>query len=304
MANYKGRKKPKSGTAAGIIYAMREKHQKQKRNFGVVIMIAFLLIPLVFILLYISSDNLQDKSSPASGASDDTVVFSDSMYDESINIDATFDEVNNNAEPAEPDANTAGIAGTVYLTFDDGPSRDITPGILDVLAEEGVIATFFMLPYSGADDIFRRVIDEGHEIGNHSYSHVYSRLYEGSVSAFREDVFKAHQFMYDNFGYTVSSFRFPGGSMSHSREIINPRKEEIKDIGYRYFDWHVDPDDWRVGRGADIITRDILDSTDGREHVIILLHDVYASTLEALPGIIAGLRQQGYGFDILKNFPE
>jgi len=190
-----------------------------------------------------------------------------------------------------------------YLTFDDGPLRDVTPGILDVLARENIQATFFVVPYTGRDDLYRRIIDEGHEIGNHSYSHVYKTLYEGGVSAFREDVLAARKFIYDNFGYSTVSFRFPGGSMSQSSEVMEPRKEAIKDIGYRFFDWHVDPDDWRYGRTPEEIVRDVLEQIDGKEHAIILLHDMYNRTLEALPRIIEELRNLGYDFDMVKNYP-
>jgi len=198
--------------------------------------------------------------------------------------------------------------GVAYLTFDDGPSRAVTEGILDVLAEENIKATFFVLPREGVEDIFLRIINEGHELANHSYSHNFNRLYSRGVDAFVEDVLRAHDFILDNFGYEMSLFRFPGGSMSWRRETIAARREALDNIGYIDFDWHIDSGDAApsgVDTSAGTLTRNILNHTGGREHVIVLMHDYRwrQSTLEALPAVIDGLREQGYRFDIMGNFP-
>ena len=266
----------------------------------------FLLVPLLFIVTFVMLNREQDNENAAGVEQNDSDVLggfyetnSSGQPESGTNLTGEHPADRNN----EPEAPVIDIIGVAYLTFDDGPSRTVTPGILDVLAEEGIKATFFTLPYGSANDIFWRIINEGHEIGNHSYSHDYPTLYEGSVSAFREDVQKARNFISDNFGYTTTSFRFPGGSQDQSRSTLSPRIGVINEIGYRYFDWDIDTNDWRRGRTADDIINDILDSTNGREHVIILLHDVYDRTLEALPGIIDGLRNQGYSFDVLKNHP-
>ena len=194
-----------------------------------------------------------------------------------------------------------------YITIDDGPSRAITPGMLDILAQEGIKATFFVLPHGGMDDIYRRIIDEGHEIGNHSYSHVYSRLYNSDdLETFREDVLRARDYILDNFGYETTTFRFPGGMMGRNSEIVAPRRVILEEIGYRYFDWNSDTGD--AGRSADksaaALTNNVLRNTLGRERLIVIMHDTAdkATTLEALPMIIAGLREQGYVFDVLRNY--
>ena len=281
---------------------MNKQRRKSLRSVGVAIIISFFLVPMLFILLYIRSDQLGD-SDAGDGNAGAVALGDNAEPDDSDSLLQPDENSPLNAEEHEETEPVIEIIGVAYLTFDDGPSRAITPGILDILAEEDIKATFFMMPYSGADDIFMRVINEGHEIGNHSYSHDYPALYNGSVGAFRDDVLKARSFVYDNFGYTTSTFRFPGGSQDQSREIRNPRIEAVREIGYRYFDWDVDSNDWRRGRTPEEVIKDVLENTHGKEHVIILLHDTYERTLEALPGIIKGLRLQGYEFDILKNHP-
>ena len=194
-----------------------------------------------------------------------------------------------------------------YLTIDDGPSREITPGILDVLLQEGVKATFFVLPHSGVADIYQRILDEGHEIGNHSYSHNYSNLYSSNIDVFTEDVLLAQDFMYANYGYMTTSYRFPGGAMSRSAGTIAKRREVLEELGYRDFDWNVDTGDANTNqkdKSAAALTRRVLDNTRGRAQLIVLMHDTKSkkTTLEALPYIIAGLREQGYTFDVIRNY--
>jgi len=273
---------------------------QKSRYFGVALISVFLLVPILFIIIYFISTPLEDTP-----PSVDTFNSGEDGQTEqtSSGTDSTGDLPQEDNDPVEDTEPEIEIIGTAYLTFDDGPSLTISPGILDILAEENLKATFFMLPYSGGDEIFRRVINEGHEIGNHSFSHEYPRLYEGSVNAFREDILRARNFINDNFGYSTTTFRFPGGSGDQPASIRNPRIDVIRDLGYRYFDWDIDTNDWRRTSSPESIINDVLTGTNGREHVIILMHDVYERTLEALPGMIHGLREQGYDFDILKNHP-
>jgi peptidoglycan/xylan/chitin deacetylase (PgdA/CDA1 family) len=187
-----------------------------------------------------------------------------------------------------------------YITIDDGPSRAITPGILDVLKAEGIKATFFVLAHRNVDDIYQRIIDEGHEIGNHTFTHNRQTVYDAyDLNAFRQEVLSAQAFIYDNFGYTMTTFRFPGGAMGRSASIIEPRRED--------FDWHVDSGDAhprQTDRSAATLTNNVLLNTRGREQLIVLFHDTSSkgTTLEALPRVIAGLREQGYTFDIMRNY--
>jgi len=225
--------------------------------------------------------------------------------------DSESDDEDSEADPEEeavvpPEPEFTKIA---YLTIDDGPSRAITPGILDLLKAEGITATFFVLPQRDVNDLYERMIEEGHEIGNHSYSHNYSRLYQSdNLDAFGADVTKAHDWVLEEFGYEMTSFRFPGGSMGRGASVIAQRRAFLDEIGYRYFNWHIDSGDARADipdKRASTLTGNVLRNTRDRDHLIILFHDTWdkRSTLEALPAVIAGLREQGYAFDILKNYP-
>ena len=229
-------------------------------------------------------------------------------------------------DPAADDdaADTAGSAATVtpaaaplpdgtkiaYITIDDGPSRSITPGILDLLALEGIHATFFVLPHDGVRDLYQRMLDEGHEIGNHSYTHSYSRLYNpDDLQTFRDDVNTARSFIWENFGYLTVTYRFPGGMMGRRASIVDPRRAILEDMGYSYFDWNIDTGDANSNqrdKSAAALTNNVLNNTRGRDRIIVLLHDTSDKTtsLEALPAIISGLREQGYVFDILRNYNE
>ena len=195
-----------------------------------------------------------------------------------------------------------------YITIDDGPSRSVTPGILDLLKEEGIKATFFVLPHNGVDDLYQRIVDEGHELGNHTYSHSYSKLYRSNdLDSFTEDVLAAREFVYDNFGYYTVSFRFPGGAMSHSSAIIGPRREILEQLGYKDYDWNIDTGDSNanvVDKSAANLVGNVLRYTRGRKQIVVLMHDIGGkrTTLQALPTIIKGLREQGYSFDILRHY--
>ena len=195
-----------------------------------------------------------------------------------------------------------------YLTFDDGPSRKITPNILDILKKEGISATFFVLPKSGVDDLYQRIIDEGHELGNHSSTHNYTKLYKsGDIVDFLDDVLAAHDFIIENFSYEMVSFRFPGGSMGRSASNIDPRRDIILQLGYRWFDWSIDSGDANANvkdKSSSALINIVLNNTRQRDKLIILMHDSgdKQTTLDALPRIIVGLREQGYGFDILMNY--
>ena len=198
-----------------------------------------------------------------------------------------------------------------YITIDDGPSRNVTPGLLDLFKQEGIHVTFFVLPIRDVEDIYWRIINEGHELGNHSFSHNYNLLYSGSVETFMADVQKAHNHILNNFGYTMTSFRFPGGPFGWPSSVFEARREALREIGYREFAWHVDSRDFtaavRAMSGqefANVVLRDVRNLRD-QSHVIILFHDMNhnRSTLAAMPYIIDGLRQMGFTFDVVRNFP-
>ncbi len=212
--------------------------------------------------------------------------------------------------PAEKQGLEAGNK-IAYLTIDDGPSRNNTPKNLDTLKKYGVKATFFVLPRKHLDDIYGRILEEGHVIGNHSYVHDYNYLF-GSVDNFRNDVLEAQSFIYEKFQYKSTVYRFPGGTMGRSKNAVGERSKVLEELGYKYFDWNVttadtDPNLKKIGNEGQIVEKlanNVINGANGRRKLIILMHDSAGKsyTAKALPKIIEGLQKQGYTFDVLTNY--
>lgn len=195
----------------------------------------------------------------------------------------------------------------VFLTFDDGPSKKVTPQILDLLKQENIKATFFVLGSRVElnPDIVKRAYDEGHYIANHGYSHTYSKIYNSIDSVF-EEYYKTEDAIKNAIGnneYTSLLFRFPGGSTGgRYGEIKNQAKASLNQNNIAYVDWNALTGDAEGGRKTvnQLISR--LNETMGtRTSVVILMHDAgdKVTTYEALPQIIQSLRNNGYEF---KNF--
>lgn len=179
----------------------------------------------------------------------------------------------------------------VYLTFDDGPSAN-TDAILDILDEYGVKATFFVVGKEGYNDQYRRIVDEGHSLGMHSYSHKYRDIYQ-SLDAYREDLELLHSFLYELTGVDSRIVRFPGGS---SNTIGSDKIQEfiayLDDEGMTYYDWNVSSGDAASGYvSASRIESNVLDHVGRFDTSIVLMHDSADkdTTLEALPTIIETL---------------
>ncbi len=225
------------------------------------------------------------------------VIFMILLYPEAASSKSTTESKSNNK--------------IAYITFDDGPSRDNTPANLGTLKRYGVKATFFVLPKSDLDDIYLRIIQEGHALGNHSYSHDYRYLYS-STDNFKKDVLNAKNFIYKKFDYTTTVFRFPGGSIGRKKSLVDKCSAILSKEGYKYFDWNVstadtDPNLKKYGNDeyiANLLTNNVIKNSKDRKKLIVLMHDssdkIY--TVKALPKIIEGLKKQGYSFDVLTNY--
>jgi peptidoglycan/xylan/chitin deacetylase (PgdA/CDA1 family) len=212
------------------------------------------------------------------------------------------------ATPKPTQTTQSSTSKVAYITIDDGPSTNNTPIILDVLKEYNVKATFFPIYHSGVSSIYKRIINEGHCVGNHTYNHNLSSLYTSDATYFKNDVLKFHNYLLDNYNYKAKVFRFPGGSGGRSSSILTPRINYLNTLGYKYYNWTLSVADTdtsltieKYGSEENIIKRltaNIVDKTNNRSSIIILMHDndnkVY--TPKALPRIIKGLKEQGYIF--------
>lgn len=178
----------------------------------------------------------------------------------------------------------------VYLTFDDGPSI-YTDKILDILSEYDVKATFFVV---GKEDetsqaAIQRIVEEGHTLGMHSYSHRYTNLYR-SVDAFSEDFHKLQDYLYDLTGVKSVFYRFPGGS-SNTVSPLNIRVfiDFLNTQGVTFYDWNIASGD---GGSRLLDTNTLLYNSTSDisewETSIILMHDSAdkPTTVDALPAIL------------------
>lgn len=203
-----------------------------------------------------------------------------------------------------------------YLTFDDGPSSR-TPRLLDILKENNVKATFFVIADSEDTPmkrkIMKRIVSEGHTIGVHSWSHNYNYIYK-SVDNYNADFQKMYNMIESATGVKPVFMRFPGGTNNtvsircHSGTPIMPT------LLTNYLNKGMIPVDWNVG-GTDAVTpvptstklvSDVVNGCCGRQKPVILLHDSYAhaSSIEAVPEIIKQLKSQGYTFKALTSADE
>lgn len=185
----------------------------------------------------------------------------------------------------------------VYLTFDDGPSRN-TDDILDILKQYNVKATFFVLGKTDEQSkaLYQRIVAEGHTLGMHSYSHKYEEIY-ASKENFVKDLTDLQEYLYEVTGGWPRYYRFPGGS---SNTVSKVEMQELiaylNDNDIVYFDWNVSSGDAVSEQlPVETIIKNCTVSLDAQLESVILLHDAAEkdSTVEALPEIISQIRMRG-----------
>ena len=195
---------------------------------------------------------------------------------------------------------TSSPDNTAYLTFDDGPSGN-TDIILQTLQEENVKATFFVVGTDNADNLarMRRIVQEGHTIGMHSYSHSYIKIY-ASVEAFLKDMYQVFNLIKDTTGVTPTCFRFPGGSInSYNKAVYKDIKAEMIRRGFVPYDWNVSSGDASTTKYTpEQLTGYVLNGIGSKSRIIVLMHDSSSkeNTAQAVRQIIIGIREKGFIF--------
>ncbi len=179
---------------------------------------------------------------------------------------------------------------SICLTFDEGYENGYTPSILDTLKEKGVKAIFFVT-YDFAKDnpeLIKRMIDEGHVVGNHTYRHY--TMDEVSLDVAKQEVVYLHNYIKKNFDYTMSYFRFPKGEFSQqSLYLVNTLGYKSVFWSYAYADW--DPESQPEENST---FTSICESTHPGE--IMLLHAVSKTNANILGKVIDDCEKQGYTF--------
>jgi peptidoglycan-N-acetylglucosamine deacetylase len=186
----------------------------------------------------------------------------------------------------------------VVLTFDtEHPGRPCPPGvtesILVTLDGAGVPATFFLQGrwVRAYPELARRVAEAGHAIGNHSHHH--APMDALTDEWLRRDVREAEQTIQAAAGVDPRPwFRCPFGSGMENPRVL----KLLEELGYVHIGWDVDPRDWEEGRTAEELSASVLEGVAEHEEAIVLLHGWPGVTAEALPQLIASLREAGAEF--------
>ena len=186
-----------------------------------------------------------------------------------------------------------------YLTFDDGPDEKNTAAVLDILKQEGVKATFYVTGRNVRNfpDTAKRIFEEGHALGNHSYDHDYKRLY-ASVGNYIEEMEQADEAIYELLGVRPLITRAPSGRMGNFTKAY---EDAIAANGYVEHDWNVSSADTAPGNPTAQDFIDNIASQATTDSVIILMHSSggHEETVKAVPEIIRILRERGYTFGVV-----
>lgn len=193
-----------------------------------------------------------------------------------------------------------------YLTFDDGPSKQVTTRLLETLEQYDAKATFFVVGY-GNLNLLDDIKAGGHSIGLHSDTHDWS-IYK-SEEAYFKDLQAISNKVYDKIGEHPKIIRFPGGSSNtvsrnRCKGIMSKLVESVEDKGYVYFDWNVDSTDASDKKvSKEQIVNNVLKYAKGKDKICVLMHDLTGktTTADALPEILAGLKEMGYRFEGLNE---
>ena len=197
---------------------------------------------------------------------------------------------------------TPSTGKTVYLTFDDGPSS-YTPQILDTLDKYGVKATFFVKNGGKYNYLMKDIVNRGHSIGLHTYSHDYAKIYK-SDTAYFNDLNKISDLVFEQTGVRTKIMRFPGGasntvSRKYSKGIMSRLTKSVKQQGYVYFDWNCSNGD---ADGANTVQKQLnfcSQYSKSASTVIVLMHDTKKTTRDALPKIIEYYKSCGFKLGVI-----
>lgn len=292
------------GQGDGQLQRNRRKRVERLKKIILITVFAAILVPVLVsicfgILLYranVRLSRLEAEKADMQSQMDELSSKIDNLqgnitfYEEEQEDDRAAAETVLENENSGQDIMTGDGIKRVYLTFDDGPGR-YTDEILDVLAEYNVKATFFVVGDTSeeAKALYKRIVNEGHSIGIHSYSHRYHEIY-ASEEAFFEDFYLLSDYIYDVTGVRPDICRLPGGSSNtvskiDMAEIVN----KLNDRGITCYDWNISGGDADGhGLSAEQIALNVISGVDTFQTSIVLLHDGKdkAQTADALRMIL------------------
>lgn len=225
------------------------------------------------------------------------------VYANNINVHSYEDDNDKNDNESEcPTLLSASKEKNVYLTFDDGPDPKVTHQILDTLKQENIKATFFVIGQNinYYKKPFNRIVNEGHSIGLHSYTHELKDVYKSDES-FLSEMEKSQSLIKNLTGQTVSILRFPGGTF---KRLTPTLLDKLHAKNYKIYDWHATVDDGMKPRtSANKLVENAISYKGKNNDIIVLLHNRYnnSTTAEALPKLIKHYKSLGYTFKSISN---
>lgn len=287
----------------------------------ILIILVFIIIIGVFVMMILNAKGIKiqnifnNKEEQVQAVSAETVEEASPIQEESIENEETSNlpQMNKETIGKIKDIYNQGDSEhkVAYLTFDDGPTKKVTPKILDILKEYDIKATFFVL---GSNikynpDILKRAYDEGHYIANHSYSHEYEKIYDKKENVL-DEYNKTEEAIREAIGveeYSSGLFRFPGGSNGGKYdEVKQDAKKLLEKNNIAYLDWNALNSDAVSGTDKEEMIESVKETVEGNDCVVILMHDASdkQDTVDTLPEIIEYLRSEGYEFKNIYDIME
>lgn len=302
-------------TDADVISNQRKRRKRIGRiKTGIILIITgWILLSMILIIVLLvktaslerrveqlmTRENSYSSVSKPTGDAGETAVEpqTEETEEPSGQVDGLISEIPEVAGTDDPENMAeAGDVHKVYLTFDNGPSEN-TSEILDILAEYGVKATFFVTGNEDeeAQELYKRIVEEGHTLGMHSFCNKYSVLYQ-SEEAFEKDYYALHDYLYKLTGVDSVFYRFPGGS---SNQISNISMANfihfLNEQGVTYFDWNISSGDTVASYTPEEIVTNVTTEVEKYKTSVVLLHDSgdASTTAEALRPLIEQLQTMG-----------
>ena len=287
-----------------------KREYRNRKNIAIAISVLIVLIVFVWLGLKINSNTQNDITKTAETGKNETTQEAE-QEEQRKQEEAKKEEERKAKLPQLTDEGRNNLKNIyhsetkrVFLTFDDGPSRTVTPVVLDTLKSENIKATFFLLGSRVEldPDLVKREYDEGHYIASHGYSHVYSQIYatpqsvldeyNKSVTAIRNAIGMPN--------YNPHLFRFPGGYWGGKYASIKTEALTLlNENNIAHIDWNALTSDAAGAKTTEEFIAELDKTVPKHNSVVVLMHDAGGkkATAEALPTIISYFRNQGFEFD-------
>lgn len=272
---------------------------KKKLNYKRVLLVVVIIIIMLLLIIFATVIKNNNKA-------EQIRIEADKVAEEEIMkiaIETQKKEEERQREKEREKQEEESATGIIYLTFDDGPTSDSTPQILEILKRRNIKATFFVLHYDEQHEQFiKREQQEGHTIALHGYTHNYSELYQSAETCI-ENFEKIGNQVYQTTGERSKIIRFPGGSSNtiskkYCKGVMTELVNRVIELGYRYFDWNVDSDDAGHAKTSQDIYNNVTSGIKPERKNVVLMHDFAGNykTIDALDSIISWGLEQGYVF--------